>query len=197
MFRNFCCCYPRSHGLSYRMKLMVTRNLLDQMIPILLEQDEMPDIIQKQLSVEEPFNHRLHLKLQFGSVIFVVNNPPGVGAVAIRGYRTNPGGIAVTYNISDVIGKQIGNLLFIRLHLSNCLPDVRIFVIGVFEFAHRKRNAIDEDQQIGPARLFATLNGELTHNQKLILVHGVKIYETNRLYIPFTVSVYLNRDPVN
>src|SRR5690625_6716875 len=67
MFRNFCCCYPRSHGLSYRMKLMVTRNLLDQMIPILLEQDEMPDIIQKQLSVEEPFNHRLHLKLQFGS----------------------------------------------------------------------------------------------------------------------------------
>ncbi|MNP63921.1 hypothetical protein D3C76_1593710 [compost metagenome] len=60
-----------AHGLANRMELVISGNLFDDAVAILLEQDEVPHVIQKQLRLEKATHHRLQLHLQARTIVFV------------------------------------------------------------------------------------------------------------------------------
>lgn len=69
------------------MELVISDDLLDQRVPIVLKQDEVPQVIQKQFRIKESSNDLLQLVLQQRPVIFVLNHVPWHEPFLIRRQR--------------------------------------------------------------------------------------------------------------
>ena len=120
-----------AHRLAHRMKLVVARHFLGDVVAILLKQHKVPHIVQKQLGLEKAPHHRLQLHLQAGPVVFIGNGAPGQHALRIGRERAHAGRETIAHHQRSIGVEQVADLVFVGLQLVEGVPHIRLFVGGV------------------------------------------------------------------
>ena len=74
-----------------------------------------------------------------------------------------------------IVIEELWNVLFIMLDLVEGILDRGIFVEHVFKLKHHQRQAIDKDDEIWTALVFA-FDGKLVDAKKIVVLRMLKVY---------------------
>ena len=170
-----------AHRLAHRMKLVVARHFLGDVVAILLKQHKVPHIVQKQLGLEKAPHHRLQLHLQAGPVVFFGNGAPGQHALRIGRERAHAGRKTIAHHQGRIGVEQVADLVLVGLQLVESVPHVRLFVGGVLQLHHRQGQTVDERDHIRAAWLLGAGDGELVHHQKVVVAGLRKVDEVHQI----------------
>ena len=116
----------------------------------------------------------------------------------IGGQRADAGFQTVRDNQRLVEGEQAGDLPLVGLKLIEGAADRRLLVRRVLELNHAKRQAVDEDYDIGAAVVLTLDDGELVDRQPVVVV-GMGEVDRPDLVVddPALVGVVLHVDTVH
>ena len=98
---------------------------------------------------------------------------PGLEPLPSGGQRANARFDSVRDQQGRVHGKQRRQFGLIGLELLPGGPDGRVFVCRILEFDHPERQAVDEQQHIGPALVLILNNRQLIDRQPVVIGMGV------------------------
>jgi hypothetical protein len=107
---------------------MVTRNLLNDLITVLLKEDEVTQELEKVLGIEEAPNQCLELVLQDWLVVFIFDCTPGDELLLAGSQGADTGIGAVADDECFIEDKEVTDLLLIGLKLIVGLPGVSVQV---------------------------------------------------------------------
>ena len=157
------------HRFPYGVELVVGGDLLDDPA-VLLEQAEEVEEVEEAARIEHPPDHGLQVAVLAERVEILLggDGAPALEPLPVSTERAHTGMHAIADHQQHVGEEQIGDVGFVGLQLVVGGPDVRFFFGGVLEFQHRQRQAVDIDDQIGPAVVPGALNRQLIHHQPVV-----------------------------
>ncbi len=161
----------------HAVELVVADALLYQPVAVLLEEDEIEEVIQEEVRAEEAAHDGFQLKFQPGPVVLVRDGAPGQEPLRRRSERADPGVGSVADDQGLIEHQQVLKLGLVGLELVVSLPDAGALVGGILQLEEPERQAIDEDDDVRPARLLAAGHSELIDDQKVVVLRGVEINE--------------------
>ncbi len=159
------------HGV----ELMIASEFLGDLAAVILEHDEVADQIEKAALLEHAFQHHLQFGQARGLAI-AGDGAPGLEPLAPRAERADARFHAVGRDQHFVGGEQRGDLRLIGFELLEGRPDRGGLVGRVLELDDAKRQAVDEQHDIGTARVLSFHDGELVDRQPVV---GVWVREIN------------------
>lgn len=155
-------------GGAHGMELVVAGDLLDQRA-VVLEQHEKAQVVEQGGGREKPAHHGFQLvELAQRVERDAVDRAPALETLGVGGKRAAARLAAVRNHEQLVVLEQIGNLVLVGLDLLVGFPDVRIFVGRILEFDQHQRQAIDEQDHVGPARVVGALDRELVDRKPIV-----------------------------
>ena len=110
--------------------------------------------------------HAAHQRFQLVELaqrveLHAVNRAPLHEALGIGRERAQPRLAAIGNHQHLVELEQVGDLLFVGLNLVVSLPDAGLLVGRVLQLQQHQRQAVDEQHNVGPARVVRAFEGEL------------------------------------
>ncbi len=120
---------------------MVTGDLFDERVAIVFKQDEVPHVIQKKLRTEEVANDFLQLVFQQRPIVFVLDRISRHEPFFIGRQRTDSRRNPIADDQSYIVGKQVGDFVFVSLQLRVSLPHIGRFIQRVLQLDDRQRQA--------------------------------------------------------
>ncbi|MCY1294178.1 hypothetical protein D9M70_434640 [compost metagenome] len=180
----------RTHG----MELVIAGNLLHQPA-VILEQHEVAHVIEQHGRLKHATNQRFQL-VEFAQRIdaYTVNGAPASEAFRIRRQRAHTRLAAIGNHQDLVVLEHIRDLFLVSLNLLEGLPDIGIHVRRILQFQQHQRQAVDEQDDVGPTRMFRPLNTELIDRQPLIAAHIDPVDQPHEVAARLTILLVLNRD---
>ena len=158
-----------AHRFAYCMELVVTGDLLDDAAAILLEQHEVPHVVQKQFGLEKAADHCFQLHLKARAIVFVGDGAPRQHALRVGGERADTSCQTIAHHQGDIAVEQVADLVLVGLQLLEGIPHIRLRIGGVLQLDDGQRQAIHEDDHVGPARLLGAGDGELVDHQEVVV----------------------------
>jgi hypothetical protein len=140
------------HRLVDGVVLVVGGRLLDQRpAAVVLENDEIAHQIEKAPLLEDAGDE--HGQLGHARILDIVarDGSPGQVPLGVGRQCAQPGVGAVGDDQGGVIGQQRRDLGLVGLELLEGFPDVGLLVGGVLQLDDRQRQAVDEQDDVGPA----------------------------------------------
>ena len=128
-----------THRLAHRMKLMITGDLLDERVAILLKEDEVVEIVEQQLRLEEALHQGLQPELEQRLIVLMGHRAPGQKALLIGSEGTDPRRHPIAHHQRLVEDEEIRDLLLVGLQLLVGGPDIGPLVGRVLQLDHRQR----------------------------------------------------------
>jgi hypothetical protein len=177
------------------MELVVAGDLLHHLAVGRLEQYEVAQIVEQQLRREETAHYLFELEFQQRPVVLVLHRAPGKEALAAGRQRTDARMQSVGNHQCLVADEEVGDLFLVSLQLVVGGPDVCLRVGRVLQFDHRDGQAVDEADQIGPARLLATLNGELIDDHEAVALRVLEVDHLHPVAALLAGDFHLHRHP--
>ena len=187
------CRHHMFNGCTYRVKLVVARHFFHQMA-VIFEQHKKTQVVEQIGRSQHATNQGFQL-LEFAQWVQrnTINGAPLHVALFIAGQRAHAGFGAIRDDQQGVVGEDIGDLRFVGLNLVVGLPNVGVEVGWVFQFNQHQRQAIDEQQDVGPARVARPLDGELLHRQPLVALGVLPIDQAHQIAPRLAVLLILHR----
>ena len=181
------------YGGTHRMKLVVTRHLFDQGA-VILKQDKKSQVVQQISRGQHAAHQSLQLlKLAQRVQCHAVNGAPLHESLGIGRERAHARLGTVRDHQQLVVGEHIGHLVFVSLNLVVGLPDVGIQVCGVLQLNQHQRQTVDEQNDVGPARMARPLDGELLHRQPLVALGVLPVDQAHIVAPRLAVLLILHR----
>jgi hypothetical protein len=157
------------------MELVVTGHLLDQLanLATFLEQHAVVQVVQQHGRRQRAAHQGLQFLERPQRVERdAVNGAPAHEALAVGRQRAHQRAhqrrAAVRDHQQLVVLEQVGQLRLVGLDLVVNLPDVGVEVGRVLQLDQHQRQAVDEQQQVGPAAVARPLDGELVDVQPVV-----------------------------
>ena len=157
-------------------ELVVARDLLGELAAAgVLEDDEVPQQGEEALAIEDALQHHLELGDGRPGIIVPRDRAPWLEPLLACPERTDAGLDAVGGHQDGVEGEQGRDLCLVRLELLVRAPDGGVLIGGVLELDDRERQTVDEQHDVGPARVLALGHRELVDREPVVVVWGVEV----------------------
>ncbi len=167
------------HGHVHRMELVIAGHLLCQLAGSrILEHDEVPNQVEKAALVEHTLQDNLQLRQRRRSVGIAGDGPPGLEPFLAGAERTDARLYAIRDNERRVGVEERRDLRLIRLELLKGRPNGGVLVGRTLQLNDSKRQSVDEQHHIGPARVLTVRDRELVERQPIVVVGHVEVDET-------------------
>ena len=162
------------NGHVHRMVLVIAGHLLDEDPAAgVLEDDEVPDQVQEPPLVEDALQDDLQLRQGGVGQGLAFDGPPGHEPFLVGRQGPDPGLNAVGDDHGFVERKKRRDLLLVGLKLVEGRPDRGAFGGGVLQLDHRERQAVDEQNDVGPPFMLILHDRELIDCHELI---GIRVF---------------------
>ncbi len=179
---------------AHRMELVIARDLLDD-VAVVLEQHEAAQIVQQHRGRQHAAHQRLQLVERAQRVERdAVDRAPGHESLGIRRQRAQQRIAAVRNDQHLVVLEDIGYLRLVGLDLMEGLPHVGIQVGRVLQLDQREWQTVDEQHDVGPARVVRAGDGELVDRQPLVACRVGPVHQPHEIAAGFAVTLVLHRD---
>ena len=165
-------------------ELVIAGYLLDQRAAaVVLEDDEVAEEGEEEPRREDALQHYLQLGHTPVGQGLAGYGAPGFEPLAACGEGADAGLGAVGNDERLVHAEQCGQFGFVGLELVPCRPDGGVLVGRVFEFDDSEGQAVEEEHDVGAARVFVLADAELVDRQPVV---GVRVREidNDRLRAP-------------
>ena len=158
---------------------------------MVFKKDKVFDVRQQTLFGKQAKKQGVHLEIIVHDFDTVDAFPGGVPlGVAVE--HSVLGFVAVAYNRQGVVFEQKRNVFAVMLYLVEGFVYGSVFVEPVFEFKQYQRNAVDVNDNVGTAFVFA-YNTELIDTPKHI-VFGILIInriDVDGFFVAYTIFVFI------
>ena len=180
-------------GRPHRVELVVAGDLLDQ-AAVILEQHEEAQVVQQVGRCQHAAHKGLQLVERAERVDRVaVDRAPGHEALGVGRQRAQQRVGAVGDHQHLVVLEGVGDLFLVGLDLVKGLPDVGVRVGRVLQLDQHQRQAVDEQDDVGPARVVRAGDAELVDRQPLVARRRGPIDELDEIAPRFAVALVLHR----
>src|SRR5437660_68127 len=132
------------------MELVVAGKLFGDARPTLLEDDEVPQVVQQAPFLEDTAYKHLELRQRFGRQRLSFDRPPGHEPFLLGGERPHARVEAVGDDEQLDEVEQRGDVILVGLQLSERVPYGRLLVDRIFEFEDTDGKTVQEDDYVGP-----------------------------------------------
>ena len=179
------------------MELVVPRHLLDELArALILEDDEVPQQIEKPPLVEHPFEYDLQLGELRRRRLLARDRPPRLEPLLARPDHSNARLYPVGSDQHRIGRKERRNLRLVGLQLLKRRPNRRILIRRILELDDRERQPVDEDHNIRPPRVLPLRHGELIDRHPVVVLGNFEVDQpdlrpSNRPVLP----AELHRNP--
>ena len=156
------------------MELVVGGGLLGDLFAVVLERDEVAAHSRKRSLWKRPLMRTSPRAWVTGARLFAVNGAPEVEAFLVGGDGADAGLDAVGDDQGGVVGEKAGGLGLVGLELVVRVTNGGVLVGGVLEFDDGQGQAVDENDDVGPALDVVFDNRELVDNEPVV---GFGVFE--------------------
>ena len=179
------------------MELVIAGDLLDQRA-VILEKHEEAQVVEQIGRRQYAMNQRFQfVELAQRVKRHAVDGAPLHETFAVRRQGAEPRFAAVRDHQQFVVLKDVGNLFFVGLYLVVGFPDICVLVGGIFQFEQHQRQAIDEEDDVRPARIVRSFDRVLINRQPFIVDWRVgrlgPVNQPNEIAPRLTVLLVLHR----
>ena len=127
--------------------------------------------------LEDALDQHLQFGRALGGDVLPLDGPPRHEPLPVGGQRADAGLQAVGDDQHLVVGEQRGDLLLVGLKLVEGALDGGVLVGRVLEFDDAERQAVDEDDHVGPAVVLVLDDGELVDRQPVVVGGVVEVHQ--------------------
>ena len=160
-------------------ELVVAGDLLRECAAVVLEDDEVADQGEKSRLLEHALDQHLELGVENRREFLAGNGAPRLEPLVACSDGADPRFETIGDDEDRVAREQHWQFHLVGLQLVVSRVDCGGFVRRVLQFDDRKRQAIDEDDDIRAARVLVLLNGELVDHKPVVRVGLVEIQNAN------------------